>query len=134
MPAPAARPSLQTLNKQHSVFVRPIVVKSARDTLVLAGRLLHLEAHALMKRNRVNIDGRRHATDGCTTAVLHGLKGLLVELARQPALSMVGMNPDEVNVGLIRVSLRNKPGQERDYFPTLFDGEAGVAKNARKIA
>ena len=73
---------------------------------------LDLEPETLVKGERAGIDRRRNAVHGGPAVVARSGEEPVVQLAGKPCPAVVRRDPDEVDVCLLGVGLREEPAEE----------------------
>ena len=124
----AAFSSRERFDEQHAILAGAIVVGGEWHAVALMIAFFDLEAHAAMEGDRAAIDRCGDAAHTVAAARAHGFEEQLVQPLAQAALALIGVDADEVNIGLTRMRLRHKADQECDDLIVFFDREAGILK------
>jgi hypothetical protein len=110
------------------MFPRTVVVCHKVNPFHLLSRLLHPEAHGLMKSDRTLVHRRGDAAYLAAALFLYLLKEVCVQGLAQTGLTMLGVHAYEMDIGFLWATLGLKADQKTHYLAAPLGNETGLAE------
>ena len=118
--------------KQHFVVALTIIIKGYRDAVYFPVSRCNLKIHFLVKFDGSFIHRRGAGPDDRPLMAAAQGKEPLVQNGTQSGCTIIGVNADKVDIGLVHSGLGEEADQKTDQAAFFLDDERGIVEMKKK--